>query len=187
GGVGFRGGIGVKAMIMRVSEIRLIWWVSTACVVILGLLVYASERGWTPHRVHRTVSNDLPKGANRQQIEAWSQIKYQPMRPPAALPIEIVGHQFEWRIRYPSSRRLQSNSQLMENFAKESHADQEQADELHIVNELHLWKGGRVQIHLKSADVPHSFFLPLVRLKQDAIPGKVTDVWLEALHSNVKW
>lgn len=121
------------------------------------------------------------------QIEAWEQKKYSPTPGAADLPIEIAGQRFEWRIRYPSSRRLQSDRQLVENFALEADTDREQADDLHLVNELHLWKGAVVQVHLKSRDVLHSFFVPALRLKQDAMPGKVTPVRLAAVESNVAW
>jgi cytochrome c oxidase subunit 2 len=124
----------------------------------------------------------------KSQIDEWSKVKHRGREPRTAeLPIEIVGRQFEWRIRYPSSRRFQSDPQLVANFAKETSADQGQADDLHLVNELHLWEGAEVQILLKSKDVLHSLFVPVFRLKQDAVPGKVTTVWLVAHQSNVTW
>jgi cytochrome c oxidase subunit 2 len=33
---------------------------------------------------------------------------------------------------------------------------------------------------LKSKDVIHSFFLPNLRLKQDAVPGREIEAWFEA-------
>jgi cytochrome c oxidase subunit II len=122
------------------------------------------------------------------EIDAWSQVKYD-STPPAAieLSIEIVGEKFVWHIRYPSSHRLESDSQLAENFAREVRTDQAHADDVHLMNELHLWKESKVRLYLKSADVFHSLFIPVLRLKQEIIPGQVTDVWLEAVQSNVAW
>jgi len=37
-----------------------------------------------------------------------------------------------------------------------------------------------VRIQLYSEDVIHSFFLPNLRLKQDAVPGRMIPVWFEA-------
>jgi len=37
-----------------------------------------------------------------------------------------------------------------------------------------------VHINLTSKDVIHSFFLPNLRLKQDAVPGREILVWFEA-------
>jgi cytochrome c oxidase subunit 2 len=35
-------------------------------------------------------------------------------------------------------------------------------------------------IYLKSQDVLHSFFLPQMRIKQDAVPGLTIPVWFDA-------
>ncbi len=56
-------------------------------------------------------------------------------------------------------------------------ADHPQIDDVHLVNELHTWKGADVKIYLKTQDVIHSFFLPNLRLKQDALPGKTIPMW----------
>ena len=37
-----------------------------------------------------------------------------------------------------------------------------------------------VHVHLKSKDVIHSFFVPVLRLKQDALPGREIKAWFEA-------
>jgi cytochrome c oxidase subunit 2 len=37
-----------------------------------------------------------------------------------------------------------------------------------------------VIIRLSSVDVLHSFFVPVLRIKQDAIPGTIIRVWFEA-------
>ena len=39
-------------------------------------------------------------------------------------------------------------------------------------------------IYLKTQDVIHSFFLPHMRLKQDALPGKTILVWFEPIDAN---
>lgn len=38
-------------------------------------------------------------------------------------------------------------------------------------------------INLRTDDVQHSFFLPELRVKQDAVPGLVIPVWFEASKS----
>ena len=42
-------------------------------------------------------------------------------------------------------------------------------------------------IYLNTSDVIHSFFLPNLRLKQDALPGKTIPVWFSASESNAAW
>src|SRR5262249_11660807 len=42
----------------------------------------------------------------------------------------------------------------------------------------------RVLVHLNTRDVLHSFFLPHVRVKQDALPGKTIPVWFAVTDHN---
>lgn len=45
------------------------------------------------------------------------------------------------------------------------------------VGDLHLVVDRPVVLRLTSVDVVHSFFLPNFRVKQDAVPGRWTEVW----------
>jgi cytochrome c oxidase subunit 2 len=47
-------------------------------------------------------------------------------------------------------------------------------------NEIHVPVGRPVAIDLKSRDVIHSFWVPNLHGKMDAIPGRVTNTWLQA-------
>jgi cytochrome c oxidase subunit 2 len=53
-------------------------------------------------------------------------------------------------------------------------------DDLHTVNDLHFVKNAQTLIYLKSKDVLHSFFLPQMRIKQDAVPGLTIPVWFDS-------
>ncbi|EDY85219.1 Cytochrome C oxidase subunit II, periplasmic domain protein [Verrucomicrobiia bacterium DG1235] len=46
-------------------------------------------------------------------------------------------------------------------------------DDIVTINELHLKKDAQYTYHLSSLDVMHSFSIPVFRLKQDAVPGRV--------------
>jgi cytochrome c oxidase subunit 2 len=52
-------------------------------------------------------------------------------------------------------------------------------DDVHLVNDLHFVKGKQALIYLRSSDVLHSFFLPQMRIKQDAVPGLSIPVWFD--------
>ncbi len=95
------------------------------------------------------------------QMNAWADVK---MRRPAMAPtVEVVARQFEWRLRYPGRDGTLGT-----------------ADDLFLVNDLHLPIDEDVLVQLKSMDVLHSFFLPHVRIKQDAVPGMKIPVWFKA-------
>lgn len=80
---------------------------------------------------------------------------------------EVTARQFEWRIRYPArGKKLLPTPQ---------------PDDIYSVNELHVPTGDLVSITLRSDDVQHAFFLPELRVKQDAVPSKLIPVWFDAL------
>ena len=47
---------------------------------------------------------------------------------------------------------------------------------------LRVPAGRPVRLLITSRDVIHSFFVPALRLKQDALPGRYTDAWFQADH-----
>ena len=49
-----------------------------------------------------------------------------------------------------------------------------------LVNDLHVPVDEDILVQLKSMDVLHSFFLPNLRIKQDAVPGMKIPVWFKA-------
>ena len=51
------------------------------------------------------------------------------------------------------------------------------ADDIAKVNELHIEEGKLYHYKLESRDVLHNFSVPIFRLKQDAIPGRVITGW----------
>ena len=82
-----------------------------------------------------------------------------PGEPAAALEVEVVGHQWWWEIRYLGPGP---------------------DDPVTTANEMHIPAGRRVRVRLASRDVIHSFWVPALQGKVDMIPGRSTEVWLEA-------
>lgn len=103
------------------------------------------------------------------QMDVWASFRMKSRFDQEALakPLaEVTARQFEWRIRYPAPGKVLQ--------------DTPQPDDLYTVNDLHAPAGRPVVIKLRSEDVLHSFFLPHLRVKQDAVPGLVIPVWFEA-------
>ncbi len=97
------------------------------------------------------------------QMGTWASIKFRSAAPRVQPLAEVTGRQFQWVIRYPGpDGKLHT------------------PDDLHVVNDLHFVKGKMALIYLRSSDVLHSFFLPQLRIKQDAVPGLTIPVWFDS-------
>jgi cytochrome c oxidase subunit 2 len=122
------------------------------------------------------------------QVNVWAQVKYYKNMPgpdEKPLQMEVTARQWEWRVRYPSPdrlKRLESDEKAFKAFGMRP-----DEDDVHVVNEIHTWKGNKVLITLKTRDVLHSFFIPQVRIKQDALPGKAIPLWFDATRSNTAY
>ena len=57
------------------------------------------------------------------------------------------------------------------------------SDDIHVVNDLHMPVNEDVLVNLKSTDVLHGFFLPNMRVKQDAVPGMMIPVWFRPVET----
>jgi cytochrome c oxidase subunit 2 len=124
------------------------------------------------------------------QVSAWADIKYQSRMPDPDLVFEVSARQFEWRFRYPAEQSLDAMTKSWRSTGQKTAAGWEklpQIDDVHVVNEVHIWKGAKVRMYLKTKDVLHSFFLPNLRIKQDALPGKTIPMFYDATEANVKW
>lgn len=129
------------------------------------------------------------------QIPIWAEVKYQKNMPEASkdkvpVQLDVSARQFEWRVRYPSHERyskwLKDGDAAKADIA--TFGRTEQADDIKgLVNEVHTYKGQPTVVYLSTRDVIHSFNIPIMRVKQDALPGKTIPVWFTAKSANAKW
>ncbi len=106
------------------------------------------------------------------QIPTWTEVKVQ--KPKKAADAHITASMWMWQVRYPlwdekaqAPRKLDVvNPALSETFE--------------LVNELHIPAKETVLIYVTSRDVIHSFYVPKMRVKQDAVPGLLIPVWFDA-------
>lgn len=108
------------------------------------------------------------------QMDTWADYRVRSTYPKEARlsPIaEVTARQFEWRIRYPDPNRKFKNEMEVKDWLENP-----KPDDLYTVNDLHVPSNQPIVIHLRSADVQHSFFAPRLRIKQDAVPGLVIPI-----------
>jgi len=58
--------------------------------------------------------------------------------------------------------------------------DPDGKDDVVAVNQMHVAQGKPTVVTLSAKDVIHAFNIPVLRVKQDAIPGQSVPVWFEA-------
>ncbi len=92
------------------------------------------------------------------------------------LVVRVVGQQFAWNMHYPGPDGVfgPTSPQLIDEATNPVGLDRAgpgARDDVVSINQLHLPVDRPVTLLLSTKDVIHSFFLPTMRVKQDAIPG----------------
>ncbi len=162
-------------------QIDRIFWAITAITgfffflvqgaLLLFILKYRASAGRKAHYVHgntllEVIWTIVPAlillGLTVASQKLWREIR--PIQPPGAewAPVEVLAEQFAWNIRYPGPDGL---------F--------ETPDDVTTLNQLHLPVGEPALLKLRSKDVIHSLFVAEFRIKQDAVPGLPTEIWVQ--------
>jgi cytochrome c oxidase subunit 2 len=92
--------------------------------------------------------------------------------------IKVVGHQWWWEYQY-----LDHELKVESRFTPK-----EEAGDLYlreVDNRLVLPVGKKIRFLHTSADVNHAFWVPELAVKKDAIPGYVTETWVELTREGV--
>lgn len=150
---------------------RLWWWMLLVAVpvwaLVCALWLHASRR---PPATARTAEQSsglrwllfggvLLPGASIVALLVWGipagqRMAYADTGPPA-LTVEVTARQWQWAVRYPDNG-------------------------VRLVDTLYLPAGEVVDIRLGSADVIHSFWIPRLGGKMDAVPGRIHRLRLRA-------
>lgn len=116
-------------------------------------------------------------------VPSWSRIKMQFPKPEDSHAVHMVAEQFAWSVHYPGADgqfgRRRAELVNMNNVLGLDPNDAAGQDDFVTVNELHIPLGKPTLMKLSSKDVVHSFFVPELRIKQDATPGMEVPVWFE--------
>ncbi len=101
--------------------------------------------------------------------------------------VRVVAEQFAWNVHYPGADGRFGRSELAligpDNPLGLDRNDPAGKDDITTINQLNLPVGRPVIVYLSSKDVVHSFGLPQMRVKQDAIPGIEQAVWFTPTHT----
>ncbi|RMG16550.1 MAG: hypothetical protein D6729_10540 [Deltaproteobacteria bacterium] len=114
-------------------------------------------------------------------IPAWNEAKEDFPSPQEAQTVRVVAQQFAWNFHYPGKDGIFGpvGPQFVtpDNPLGIDRSDPAGKDDIHTVNELYLVKGKPVIARVTALDVIHSFGVPQMRVKQDAVPGMEVPIW----------
>ncbi len=153
----------------------ILWITGVVFVLTEGLLVwilvrYRHREGRRAAHIHghrtlemvwTTVTGVIVLGLAVASTGVWHHVKRDV--PAGAMEVIVTAKQYEWNVTYPGPDGLLGTD-----------------DDFTRRNALDVPDARPVLVHLRSEDVIHSFFLPELRVKQDALPGKSIRVWFEA-------
>ena len=102
--------------------------------------------------------------------------------PGEALTVQVTGEQFAWNVHYPGPDGVFGRTDiklldLQSNPLGLDRDDPAAKDDVTMLNQLFLPVNRPVIVRLRSKDVIHSFGVPELRVKQDAIPGLTIPIW----------
>lgn len=151
---------------------------------VLGLLI------WVIVRYRRSANPEPSKTSHHTLIEViWTLVpvlilvgiaipsidliarQYKPA-PKDALTVKVTGYQWYWGYEYPDN----GISEIVSNMLPAEEAKKRGEPELlGVDNRLVLPVGKPIKVLLTGADVIHSFSIPALWVKEDAVPGRINE------------
>jgi len=99
-----------------------------------------------------------------------------------AVHVRVIAQQFAWNVHYPGPDGIfgRTDIKLVDEqtnpIGLDRNGDPHAKDDIVTINQLHLPVNRPAVIEITTKDVIHSFFLPVMRVKQDAIPGMIIPI-----------
>lgn len=123
-------------------------------------------------------------------IPAWASYKNPPVDDKDALILHVVGEQFAWNFHYPGPDGIfgRTDPKLADNQNNSLGLDPNDPngkDDIVSLNEMHFPVNKNVILYISSKDVIHSFWINVLRVKQDAVPGMRIPIWFRATQTGV--
>ena len=165
-------GAEIDRLFFVIVVIRGIVFVAVEATLVVFLVRYRHREGHRAEYIHGSNKLEIAWTAATALIVLvlgivswglWVRIKNPAHFPAPGLSLEVMAKQFEWNVKYPGA-----DGQLGTD------------DDYTVRNQLHVPVDTPVRITLMSEDAIHSFYVPQLRLKQDAVPGMQIPMWFEA-------
>ncbi|MBV8063382.1 MAG: hypothetical protein JOY51_07285 [Nevskia sp.] len=169
----------VDSVLRMIYWIVGVWFVAAEMLLLFFVLRYRRREGiragWAPATTLNAMAwvlvpvtaimiCDLAIEAASARV--WERVKED--IPAGDVQVRITGSQFAWRFTYAGpDGRFESDKAV------------------NVMNDLYVPAGKVVHFQLEAVDVIHSLWIPNLRLKQDAVPGRSIPGWFEATQEGV--
>jgi len=188
-GLGFQGAASPVMEQIESFHTLLLWIIVATCLFVLGLLVWIVIR-------YRAAANPVPSKVHHNTLleVAWTLIPviilvfiavpsfrllyFQETLPKPDVQIKAIGKQWFWTYEYPGSAAGFTFDSLMLSDADAAKAGKPRL--LAVDNAIYVPVNKVIEVETSGADVIHSFAMPEMGVKMDAVPGRLTTLWFEA-------
>jgi cytochrome c oxidase subunit 2 len=172
----------------------LLWIITATCLFVLALLVWIVIK-------YRAKANPVPSKVHHNTLleVAWTLIPviilvfiavpsfrllyFQETLPKPDVQIKAIGKQWFWTYEYPGSAAGFTFDSLMLSDEDAKAAGKPRL--LGVDNALYVPVNKVIEVETAAADVIHSFALPQMGVKMDAVPGRLNKTWFKATRTGV--
>lgn len=106
-------------------------------------------------------------------IPSFRLLKLAEGTPTADITVKVVGSQWFWTYEYPDHNNITFDSYIIQ----EADLKPGQIRLLEVDNRIVVPQGTTIKFLITAADVIHSFAVPALGLKTDAVPGRTNEAW----------
>jgi cytochrome c oxidase subunit 2 len=172
------------------------WWCVAIGIVVFGVMIvslfkHRKSKGAEPATFSHSTAAEVIWTAIPVVIllimavpAAETMVKLEDTRDPD-ISIVVTGYQWKWHYKYQDEGVEFYSSLARPSLAarpKQSGVDVNSVDNylLEVDNRVVVPRGAKVRLLLTSNDVIHSWWVPELAIKKDAIPGIVNETWFRA-------
>ena len=108
-------------------------------------------------------------------IPSFKLVYQQDVTPEYDMTIKVIGHQWYWEYQYPDQDDLSFESYMIQ----DEDLQEGQPRLISVDNRLVLPTNKVIQVLVTGGDVLHSFAMPSLGVKKDAVPGRLNETWMK--------
>jgi len=171
----------------RVDSVHtlLLWIITLIVILVLVLLVYtcyrfSAARNPTPsRRTHHTLLEVIWTAVPVLilviiAIPSFRLLYYMDVTPETDMTIKATGRQWYWTYEYPDHGGFSFDAFMLE----EDQLEEGQRRLLETDNRVIVPTNTDIRVQVTASDVLHSWAMPSLGIKIDAVPGRLNEVWI---------